>query len=509
MYKTYAILKDYFGERLHMNYTDTDAFIMSIESDDLYVELKSQPQLRDLIDFYSTPANHPSGVGEPNDPRSGVVGYFKDECSENIITEFVALKPKAYSFTTCAPTLYDPAHPDAPAPVIKSKQVAMGIARSTIKQKLQHETYLEMFREGELQRLPNRAIRSKLHQVYSIEVQKRGLHPFDDKKYLLANLEDGSPNSFTHAIGHCKIPTEEAVIDKNSLSSALVVEARKQPRETIGQCADKRYKKRNARVQKTLAMLGLASNEKEPEDEEEEYESIPDPDARGELHGEALTQAERAAAARPGVNGRLEDAIESIIARSRVRQNPNLLESRRPDEHYEGEPAGNGRVWRRINDRWATGVQESISVFAPDAAEDCEEPEDDKEEWQEFPWEKLPNPDDVEQDENIPYQPKRRALIRHDDEEDEEPSPPTAASNRASPSGWRPAEQTPRRRQLDSSDTSDEEGAEATRLADQRRKRRHRDCHAARQFIDTMASVESGSKSDGRGGRREQHCVGR
>ena len=130
-------------------------------------------------------------MGEPDDPRSGVVGYFKNQCSGNIITEFVALKPKA--FTTCPPTLYDPIRADAPAPPVKSKQVAKGIARSTIKQKLRHETYLEMFREGPLQRLPNRAIRSKLHQVYSLEVEERGLHSFDDKLYLLAN-QDGSPN---------------------------------------------------------------------------------------------------------------------------------------------------------------------------------------------------------------------------------------------------------------------------------------------------------------------------
>ena len=177
MYKTYATLKDHFGGRLRMGYTDTDALILIVASDDLYVELKSQPQLRDLIDFSSIPSNHPSGVGEPDDPRSGVVGYFKDECSGNIITEFVALKPKAYSFTTCPPTLYDPARLDAPAPPVKSKQDAKGIARSIIKQKLRHETYLEMFREGPLQRLPNRAIRSKLYQVYSLEVNKRGLHP--------------------------------------------------------------------------------------------------------------------------------------------------------------------------------------------------------------------------------------------------------------------------------------------------------------------------------------------
>ena len=148
-------------------------------------------------------------VGEPDDPPSEVVGYFKDECSGNIITEFVALKPKAYSFTTCPPTLYDPTRPDAPAPPVKSKQVAKGIVRSTIKPKLRHDTYLEMFREGEIRRLANRAIRSKLHQVYSIEVVKLGLHPFDDKRYLLANLEDGSPNPFTHAFGHYSIPTAD------------------------------------------------------------------------------------------------------------------------------------------------------------------------------------------------------------------------------------------------------------------------------------------------------------
>ena len=139
----------------------------------------------------------------------------------------------------------------------------------------------------------------------------------------------------------------------------LVVEVRKPspppPRDSIDKCTDRRYKKRNERVQKTVASLGMARNERDQMEEEkmeDEYEPIPEPDAHGELHGEALAQAERAAAARPGVNDRLEDAIERFIARGRVRAGP---ESR--EEHFEGEPAGNGLVWRRINGRWATGVQ--------------------------------------------------------------------------------------------------------------------------------------------------------
>ena len=275
MYKTYVTLKDYFGGRLRMGYTDTDALILIVESDDLYKELKTHQQLRNLIDFSSIPSNHPNGVGEPDDPRSGVVDYFKDECSGNIITEFVALKPKAYSFTTCPATLNDPTRPDATLPPVKSKQVAKNIARATIKQKLRHETYLDMFQEGPLQRLPNRAIRSILHQVYSLEVAKRALHPFDDKRYLLANLEDETPNPFTHAFGHYSIPSEIFVFDDTPPGSALVVDVRQPSLESIEKCADRRYKKRNARVQKKVAELRMATNYLERDEKVDEYEAIP------------------------------------------------------------------------------------------------------------------------------------------------------------------------------------------------------------------------------------------
>lgn len=68
MYKTYAVLKDYFGERMRMYYTDTDAFILHIKSDDLFVGVKGQHALRDLMDFFVFLANDPSGVAKLNDP---------------------------------------------------------------------------------------------------------------------------------------------------------------------------------------------------------------------------------------------------------------------------------------------------------------------------------------------------------------------------------------------------------------------------------------------------------
>ena len=296
-------------------------------------------------------------------------------------------------------TLFDPEHPDAPPPAIKHKQVAKGIARATIKQKLRHDTYVEMYREGPLQRLPNRAIRSKLHCVYTLEVQKRGLHPYDDKRYLLENLADGSPNPFTYAYGHYAIPVANTVIDQPDAGTGLVVSVRP-PRESLDKCKDKRYKRKNKQVQKKLAGLEMAADESDWEYDGENR--MPDGDAHGELHGAELAQAERAAAARPGLAVRMGDVIERLMRRANAESRDAGAEAARtdPDENIVHEPE------------------------ASDAGS----------EWQAFPWEQ-PAVDP----ENEAPAPKRRAVGQC-----ASPSPPVPIplspvdTNRAGPSGFHP-----------------------------------------------------------------------
>ena len=86
-------------------------------------------------------------------------------------------------------------------PRLTTKQVGKGIARATLKH-IPHDTYVAMFREGQQEILSNKRIGSKLHTIYTMDVQKRGLVPYDDKRILLADLPDGQPNSNTHAFGH-------------------------------------------------------------------------------------------------------------------------------------------------------------------------------------------------------------------------------------------------------------------------------------------------------------------
>ena len=49
-------------------------------------------------------------------------------------------------------------------------------------------------------------------QVYTIEQVKRGLCPYNDKRYLLADLPDGRPNPNTNAYGHCDLAAEEQLV---------------------------------------------------------------------------------------------------------------------------------------------------------------------------------------------------------------------------------------------------------------------------------------------------------
>ena len=101
MYRTYAKLKDWYGRKMRMLYTNTESGIMQFFTKDLYKELLDVPQLQSLFDISEIPANHPSCLGTPNDPNKGIVGFFNNETNGNLIIEFIALKPKMYSFKVC------------------------------------------------------------------------------------------------------------------------------------------------------------------------------------------------------------------------------------------------------------------------------------------------------------------------------------------------------------------------------------------------------------------------
>ena len=136
--------------------------------------------------------------------------------------------------------------------------------------------------------------------MYKREQEKRGLCPYNDKRYLLADLPVSRSNLNTHDNGHRDLAAEEHLVADQPEPGA----------ELIIQHPEERFARRRARVTRRLELAGAL--------EMEEKEELPDGDSDCELHDDQLLVAERVAASRSGGAIRIGDVIEWIIARDNL-----------------------------------------------------------------------------------------------------------------------------------------------------------------------------------------------
>ena len=93
-------------------------------------------------------------INHPNYDASNkkVIGKFKDELKGEIITEFIGLKPKMYSY------------------IVDDNEFkkAKGVPKKTLKRALNFENYRRTLQENECKKIKFNSIRSYQHQVYII-----------------------------------------------------------------------------------------------------------------------------------------------------------------------------------------------------------------------------------------------------------------------------------------------------------------------------------------------------
>ena len=87
-------MKPKYGNKVKFCYMDTDSFIMNIKTNDFYEDIASDVENRFHISNYEI--NRPL----PTEKNKKVIGLMKDELGGKIITEFITLRPKTYSFLT-------------------------------------------------------------------------------------------------------------------------------------------------------------------------------------------------------------------------------------------------------------------------------------------------------------------------------------------------------------------------------------------------------------------------
>ena len=173
----YNYIKQKYGDKAKLLFTDTDSLTYEIETADAYADFFKDKNKFDNCDYNKKSPFY-------FDENKKVIGKFKDEAAGIPVTEFVGLRSKMYSYTLDNK---------------QSKRTAKGIKKNIIQNNLSHGNYKKVLLSEEQIHHSMKTIRSMKHQLASYELNKISLSCFDDKRYIHEN----GITSF--AYGHYKI----------------------------------------------------------------------------------------------------------------------------------------------------------------------------------------------------------------------------------------------------------------------------------------------------------------
>jgi hypothetical protein len=95
----------------------------------------------------------------------------------------------------------------------KEKRKAKGINKSARDKELRHELYVRSLMDEQTTDVTMRQIRSHGHEVFTEQITKLALSPFDDKRYVLDD------KCTTLALGHCRVRQAAAAAGGDSFTS--------------------------------------------------------------------------------------------------------------------------------------------------------------------------------------------------------------------------------------------------------------------------------------------------
>ena len=148
-------------EKLKLCYMDTDSLVNDIKTEDFYEDIADNVPARfDTSGYYP---NRPLPVGL----NKKVIGLMKDELGGKIMTEFVALRPKLYSYKKLDGS---------------EDKKCKGIKKCFVKKTLTFEDYKTCLYSDSTEYRSQLMFRSAKHEVYTIDVNKVALNRDDDKR---------------------------------------------------------------------------------------------------------------------------------------------------------------------------------------------------------------------------------------------------------------------------------------------------------------------------------------
>ena len=171
----YDYMKPKYGNDVKFCYMDTDCFVMNIKTNDFYKDIANDVECK--FDTSNYEVNRPLPMGK----NKKVTGLMKDELGGKIITEFVTLRPKTYSYLT----------DDG-----KEDKKAKGTKKCVIKRMIKFNDYKICSLKNEVILKSQQRFISKKQGVYTENINKIVLSNNDDKRIVSSDKITSYPYGY-------------------------------------------------------------------------------------------------------------------------------------------------------------------------------------------------------------------------------------------------------------------------------------------------------------------------
>ena len=168
-------MKPKYNDNVRLCYMDTDSFIMNIKTNDFYKDISDDVDNR--FDTSNYEVKRPLLMGKDKK----VIGLMKDELGGEIITEFVTLRPKTYSYLT----------DDS-----KEDKKPKGTIKCVIKKMTKFDDYKKCLLNDKVILKSQQRFISNKHDVYTEGINKIALSNDDDKRIVSSDKITSYPYGY-------------------------------------------------------------------------------------------------------------------------------------------------------------------------------------------------------------------------------------------------------------------------------------------------------------------------
>ena len=174
----YDYMRPKYGNKIGLCYMDTDSFFYEIETEDFYKDIAKDVEKGFDTSGYSTDDNRSLLIGK----NKKKIGLMKDELGRKIMTEFVALRTKMYTYRKIDRLTAQ--HEDF---IACDEKRCKGTKRCLVSEGFTFDDYNTCLFDGKTIYREQTLFENKRHEVYSVNKYRIALNRDDNKRTVQAD----------------------------------------------------------------------------------------------------------------------------------------------------------------------------------------------------------------------------------------------------------------------------------------------------------------------------------